>query len=453
MSNRSQALHPYARDRYILAYIISISAIMLIALSQPASSAYLSLKTNEGVPANVYISTIPDLEIVEANDSVTILNFQEDSDLFNNDPDMLFPMILIKRFEFFDEINTCEKFISRHRNSGRKIIFEREGILECVISIAEHSDMRSTTWLLWNIDCECFISIEVLVSPKNKYIYDYIVQPIIDNLRKQYSDPLEDTDRAAKLIANRKSLPEDAVDLTEVLRQVEDARQRSLEAGESRDELLARLREKSATNVAEAQEEEEEPEEAAPATAQSRAPSVPSDQVVFTVENGATKPIVVSFFEFPNQESNSPSRYYPNQGRSWILNDGKQQDYRLTCTPGRIVCMGSEFQFDRKSQSGVFWGVSVDAREQCPKCCLRCGGKSAAWKLTWDGQRHPPQVARDDNHGGGNAGTAQALGVILGTVAGVAGAVQNSRRAPITYDSSPSAPPRAPVWKPSGISQ
>jgi hypothetical protein len=458
-----QAFQRAIKTPFLLILTIAIS-IICSGLTSPAAAGSFTLKISDEKSMELDIDIPPMLEARLDGSFIFISGLSEWSEFYETE-NLDFPHISITNSVYSPR--SCisaandlylEPGINNNLSDDQKVVFSRLEMLECIVSILNDDGSRDAILYFWYPKHESFIEISIDgITNVNKDIYNYTIQPIVDSFRQRYAEKLQDVAEAARLVnRNDPSLPDGANNLLVLLGEMNAAQQRSEEAKATKSEIYARLVAKKDVNspetsgsddsgsYADASEPGDVEEPQSGSENLSGASSLPSNQVAFTVKNDTGRQLLLKFFEFENANGKSPSRYYPKYDKAWVIGSSEKGRYPLTCTPGRIVCMGAEFDSDRKAQSGVYWGVSVDAREACDTCCLTCGGSSTEWNLTWDGKRNPPQVA---GGGANNSANAEALGTIIGTIGGAILNGQHQR----SY--TPSAPPKGPAWRPSGISK
>jgi hypothetical protein len=68
---------------------------------------------------------------------------------------------------------------------------------------------------------------------------------------------------------------------------------------------------------------------------------------------------------------------WPDAKKRWVINPGQKGTVAAgACQPNEKICFGGGNRNGSRS-----WGVSLDGKKGCSKCCIRCGG-SSGWNLT-----------------------------------------------------------------------
>lgn len=333
----------------------------------------------------------------------------------------------------------CEAWVAQQKKerSDRKVLDERVEALECFLATETDRGQRLADWRFWVPECACFVRTYGWYTKDSRDIFNYLAQPLVDAFREQAAAPFEDRSAASRLVMQRDpTVPPGVVDIAQLEIEIGEAQRRSRAAANLREELRNKLRARLAARTA---------RKAAPGpsvAARPEPPPVSHDSVVFDMENGTGRQLLLVFTEHRTPGQHSPTGHkWPGGGKAWILPPGARQEYPLKCRPGRNVCFGLEFDEDQKEVSGVFWGNSLTGDQGCSDCCLVCGGKRTGRKLTWDGRRYPQSSSR--RSGGG-----QAADILEGFLAGIA--LGNALAPP--RGSGGGAAPRAPAYRPSGIS-
>lgn len=90
-----------------------------------------------------------------------------------------------------------------------------------------------------------------------------------------------------------------------------------------------------------------------------------ADQLTFWVkaENDYTTRI-----EF----SSSRNRYWPGDGKSWVIDDYETHKYVLNCRSGEKICYGAW-----EPETGTRWGVGYQRDRTCSNCCYTCNGNTS----------------------------------------------------------------------------
>ena len=376
----------------------------------------------------VYLDLPLDIE-VKTEDNSLVFSFESFSDVVDHDGS---EDVLGVRLGTAEWISDCVDELDDDETIAeldRTLLIRRSEILECIISTADNDeswrdDWRSTEWFFWHPGCGCFLSLYGTHPGEAAELFRYIAEPVVASLREAYSLHFADAPRASRMIADRDpSIPEGAVELGELQRQIGEAQRRTEEARETRDQLVESLRAKAARH------------------AEARQPKIDPNGVSFRLGNTANRTMLVRFFNFGSPQSHPPKGVWPAAGKAYVLKPGETDDYDLACRKGESVCFGVEFQDEQGSsrQSFSYWGTALSGEEACEQCCGTCGEGSYAIDLTHDGRPPPPPVARRNDGGG------QAVGAAIGIIGGM---ILNQQ---IQGGGQPA--PRGPDWRPSGISK
>jgi len=129
-----------------------------------------------------------------------------------------------------------------------------------------------------------------------------------------------------------------------------------------------------------------------------------SNTATFTIHNNSPYRVGVEFY------SQTRDHAWPGGDRQYTVNnDGT---YSLNCNAGEKICYGAW----RDGNSSVYWGVGMNDKHGCERCCITCGG---TFETT---------LTDNAGSGGGGSGLSDALGAATDILSGAAGVVGNSRR-------------------------
>lgn len=96
----------------------------------------------------------------------------------------------------------------------------------------------------------------------------------------------------------------------------------------------------------------------APATA------VKAQQVTFEMTNEYGRDIQIVFY------SEDRNHAWPGGDQAYNLRRGRDERWVLACRRGEKICYGGWVRGDART----YWGVGLNRRHSCDRCCVTCDG-------------------------------------------------------------------------------
>jgi hypothetical protein len=97
--------------------------------------------------------------------------------------------------------------------------------------------------------------------------------------------------------------------------------------------------------------------------------------ITFKFINSAKYIVYVRMFSSPR------GSVWPGNNKAWVLDNRDEQSFPLRCRVGEKICYGAAY---KGGDSAGFWGVGIEGKRGCERCCLTCGTEADDWSYLFE---------------------------------------------------------------------